>query len=311
MNCPGTDEENGIAPCPGDCGPDGYLDFSHADRWIVSELQRVEADVNRGFSEYRFDLIAASLYQFVWDEYCDWYLELAKVQLHQGTPAQQRATRRTLLRVLETILRLAHPLIPFITEELWQTVAPKSGKDLAKCPKQSIALQNYPKAQPEKIDEASEAWVKKLKLLIDACRNLRGEMQISPATKVPLIIQGNSEELTAYSPYLLSLAKLSKVIVDNNGSMIDEKAASAPVVLVGETRLLLEVEVDIAAERIRLGKEISRLESEIMKATAKLGNPSFVDRAPPEVVAQENKRLNEFNTLLDKLRTQLERLQSK
>ncbi|MEI7426642.1 MAG: valine--tRNA ligase [Betaproteobacteria bacterium] len=311
MNCPGTDEENGIAPCPGECGPDGYLDFSHADRWIVSELQRVEADVNRGFSEYRFDLIAASLYQFVWDEYCDWYLELAKVQLQQGTPAQQRATRRTLLRVLETILRLAHPLIPFITEELWQTVAPKSGKDLAKCPKQSIALQNYPKAQPEKIDEASEAWVKKLKLLIDACRNLRGEMQISPATKVPLIIQGNSEELTAYSPYLLSLAKLSKVIVDNNGSMIDEKAASAPVVLVGETRLLLEVEVDIAAERIRLGKEISRLESEIMKATAKLGNPSFVDRAPPEVVAQENKRLNEFNTLLDKLRTQLERLQSK
>jgi valyl-tRNA synthetase len=311
MNCPGTDEENGIAPCPGECGPDGYLDFSHADRWIVSELQRVEADVNRGFSEYRFDLIAASLYQFVWDEYCDWYLELAKVQLQQGTPAQQRATRRTLLRVLETILRLAHPLIPFITEELWQTVAPKSGKDLAKCPKQSIALQNYPKAQPEKIDEASEAWVKKLKLLIDACRNLRGEMQISPATKVPLIIQGNSEELTAYSPYLLSLAKLSKVIVDNNGSMIDEKAASAPIVLVGETRLLLEVEVDIAAERIRLGKEISRLESEIMKATAKLGNPSFVDRAPPEVVAQENKRLNEFNTLLDKLRTQLERLQSK
>ena len=311
MNCPGTDEENGIAPCPGECGPDGYLDFSHADRWIVSELQRVEADVNRGFSEYRFDLIAASLYQFVWDEYCDWYLELAKVQLQQGTPAQQRATRRTLLRVLETILRLAHPLIPFITEELWQTVAPKSGKDLAKCPKQSIALQNYPKAQPEKIDEASEAWVKKLKLLIDACRNLRGEMQISPATKVPLIIQGNSEELTAYSPYLLSLAKLSKVIVDNNGSMIDEKAASAPIVLVGETRLLLEVEVDIAAERIRLGKEISRLESEIMKATAKLGNPSFVDRAPPEVVAQENKRLTEFNTLLDKLRTQLERLQSK
>ena len=311
MNCPGTDEENGIAPCPGECGPDGYLDFSQADRWIVSELQRVEADVNRGFSEYRFDLIAASLYQFVWDEYCDWYLELAKVQLQQGTPAQQRATRRTLLRVLETILRLAHPIIPFITEELWQTVAPKSGKDLAKCPKQSIALQNYPKAQPEKIDEASEAWVKKLKLLIDACRNLRGEMQISPATKVPLIIQGNFEELTAYSPYLLSLAKLSKVIVDNNGSMIDEKAASAPVVLVGDTRLLLEVEVDIAAERIRLGKEISRLESEIMKATAKLGNPSFVDRAPPEVVAQENKRLNEFNTLLDKLRTQLERLQSK
>ena len=310
MNCPGGPEDNGIAPCIGDCGPDGYLHFSPADRWIVSELQRVEADINRGFEEYRFDLIAASLYQFVWDEYCDWYLELAKVQLQHGSEANQRGTRRTLLRVLETILRLAHPLIPFITEELWQTVAPKSGKDLANCPQQSIALQPYPKAQLEKIDETSEQWVKELKQLVDACRNLRGEMQISPATKVPLIVQGNEDLLKVYTPYLLSLAKLSNVVIDSTGAMIDEKASNAPVVIINNHRLLLEVEVDIAAEKIRLGKEISRLESEITKANAKLGNQSFVDRAPPEVVAQEKQRLSDFNTLLEKLRLQLERLQS-
>jgi len=310
MNCPGSPEDNGIAQCIGNCGPDGYLHFSPADRWIVSELQRVEADINRGFEEYRFDLIAASLYQFVWDEYCDWYLELAKVQLQHGSAANQRGTRRTLLRVLETILRLAHPLIPFITEELWQTVAPKSGKDLANCPQQSIALQPYPMAQLEKIDESSEKWVKELKQLIDACRNLRGEMQISPATKVPLIIQGNEELLKAYTPYLLSLAKLSNVVIDSTGSLIDEKATHAPVVIINNHRLLLEVEVDIAAEKIRLGKEISRLESEIAKANAKLSNQSFVDRAPPEVVAQEQQRLNDFNTLIEKLRLQLDRLQS-
>ncbi|BDW11901.1 valine--tRNA ligase [Polynucleobacter sp. SHI8] len=310
MNCPDGLEENGFAPCIGDCGPDGYLHFSPADRWIVSELQRVEADIQRGFEEYRFDLIAASLYQFVWDEYCDWYLELAKVQLQHGSAANQRGTRRTLLRVLETILRLAHPLIPFITEELWQTVAPKSGKDLALCPQQSIALQPYPKAQLEKIDETSEQWVKELKQLVDACRNLRGEMQISPATKVPLIVQGNEEQLKAYTPYLLSLAKLSNVVFDSTGALIDEKASHAPVVIINNHRLLLEVEVDIAAEKIRLGKEISRLESEIGKANAKLSNQSFVDRAPPEVVAQEQQRLHDFNILIEKLRLQLERLQS-
>jgi valyl-tRNA synthetase len=308
MNCAGDDFENGIAQCPGDCGPEGYLHFSAADRWIVSELQRVEAEINRGFEEYRFDLIATSLYQFVWDEYCDWYLELAKVQLQQGTPSNKRGTRRTLLRVLETILRLAHPLIPFITEELWQTVAPISGKDLQDCPKQTIALQPYPKSQPEKIDTTSEAWVKELKLLVDACRNLRGEMQISPALKVPLIVQGNSERLEEYSPYLMALAKLSKVVIDATGHLIEEKASTAPVVMVNESRLLLEVEVDIEAEKIRLSKEISRLESEITKAQSKLGNQSFVDRAPPEVVAQETKRLAEFTVLLDKLKQQFERI---
>jgi valyl-tRNA synthetase len=190
MNCPGPLEDNGFAPCNEQCGPDGHLDFSAADRWIVSALQRTELEVDKGFTQYRFDNIASAIYQFTWDEYCDWYLELAKVQLQTGTPAQQRATRRTLLRVLETILRMAHPLIPFITETLWQTVGPKTGKILAEQAGQSIALQPYPVAQPSKFDEQSEVWVNQVKAIVDACRNLRGEMQISPAQKVPLWIYG-------------------------------------------------------------------------------------------------------------------------
>jgi valyl-tRNA synthetase len=308
MNCPGDDFENGIEECTKDCGPEGYLYFSPADRWIVSQLQRIEADIERGFKEYRFDLIANGLYQFVWDEYCDWYLELAKVQLQTGSDSSKRGTRRTLLRVLETILRLAHPLIPFITEELWQTVAPKSGKNLATCLKQTIALQAYPMSQANKIDEQSEAWVRELKLFVDACRNLRGEMQISPAQKVPLIIQGNRDRLEQFAPYLMSLAKLSGVFIDPDGKKIDEKATSAPVVMVNDYRLLLEVEVDLEAEKLRLAKEISRLEIEITKAKSKLGNSSFVDRAPVEVVAQETKRLEDYTKLAEKLKHQLDRL---
>jgi len=308
MNCSGSDEDNGLAPCDNQCGPEGYLDFSPADKWIVSQLQRTEADVAKGFENYRFDNIAGSIYQFVWDEYCDWYLELAKVQLQTGTLAQQRATRRTLLRVLETILRMAHPLIPFITETLWQTVGPKSGKELAKQTKQTIALQPYPIAQPEKIDEQSEAWVAQIKAIVDACRNLRGEMQVPPGQKVPLWIFGPQEFLKKATPYLMALAKLTEVKIYSDESTLEKDAPDAPIALVGDIKLLLKIEVDIAAERIRLGKEIERLAIEIHKAKGKLTNESFVARAPAEVVAQEKQRLVGFEQNHEKLVAQLERL---
>jgi valyl-tRNA synthetase len=310
MNCPGTPEENGIAECVGECGPDGYLNFSPADRWIASMLQRVEADIDKGFKDYRFDNISTSIYQFVWDEYCDWYLELAKVQLQNGTPAQQRATRRTLLRVLETILRLAHPIIPFITEELWQIVAPISGKPIESQEKQSIALQAYPVAQTQKIDEKSEAWVTEIKALVDACRNLRGEMQISPALRVPLYISGDSEYLKVAAPYIQALAKLSEVKIYETEAQLEADGAGAPVAIVGNTKILLKVEIDAGAEKLRLGKEIDRINGEIAKANAKLNNESFVARAPESVVVQEKQRLVEFESLVEKLKSQLNRLPS-
>jgi valyl-tRNA synthetase len=294
MNTEGQD--NGLEDCK--TKPEGYLDFSQADRWIVSILQRTEADVERAFADYRFDLAAKSIYEFVWDEYCDWYLELAKVQIQNGTDAEKRATRRTLLRVLETILRLAHPIMPFITEEIWQTIGPMSGRSGP-----SIMLEAYPKSQPNKIDEAAEAWVALLKQAVDACRSLRGEMSISPAARVPLIAAGDAEKLTKYAPYLKSLAKLEDVAV-----VADLPEADAPVMLVDDFKLMLKVEIDVAAEKERLGKEIARLENEINKANAKLGNESFVARAPAAVVEQEKGRVAEFGASLEKLQAQLSKL---
>ncbi|MBJ7380246.1 MAG: valine--tRNA ligase [Polynucleobacter sp.] len=314
MNCPGGQDDNGFAPCDHQCGPEGYLDFSQADRWIVSLLQKTESDVAKGFADYRFDNIASAIYQFVWDEYCDWYLELAKVQLQTGTPAQQRATRRTLLRVLETILRLAHPIIPFITEELWQVVAPKSGKDISREPKQSISLQAYPLAQASKIDLQSEAWVGQMKAIIDSCRNLRGEMQISPAQKVPLWISGDKPFLEAAAPYISALAKLSEVKLFPNEAefnvLAEKEASGAPIALVGAMKLLIKIEVDPQAERVRLSKELTRLANEMNKCKAKLDNQGFVARAPAEVIEQEKKRLIDFELLHAKLEAQMSKLKT-
>ncbi|MFJ2993807.1 valine--tRNA ligase [Pandoraea sp. NPDC087047] len=308
MNCEGHD--CGLAPCVGDCGPEGQLDFSRADRWIVSLLQRVEADVAKGFADYRFDNIASTIYKFVWDEYCDWYVELAKWQIQNGTPAQQRATRRTLLRVLETVLRLAHPIIPFITEALWQKVAPLAGRYPADkaVGEASIMVQPYPVADTSKIDEGDEAWMQQLKAAVDACRNLRGEMNLSPAQRVPLLVAGDVAFLTSIAPYLQTLAKLSEVQVLADEATLDAQAAGAPLAVVGANKLALKVEIDVAAERERLGKEVKRLEGEIAKCHGKLSNESFVARAPANVVELEKQRLVDFEAVLGKLQAQLARL---
>ena len=301
---PGTDA-TGAATAAGPMH--GYLEFSQADRWIASLLQRVEADVAKGFAEYRLDNVANTVYDFVWNEFCDWYLEIAKVQINTGTEAQQRATRRTLIRTLETLLRLAHPLIPFITEELWQKVAPVAGRSGP-----SVAIAAYPVSQPERIDPVAEAHVARLKLLVDACRNLRGEMKVPPSTRLPLYVlaanDADSAFWTSSAPVLQALAKLVKVKLFADEASWQAAAQAAPVAVVGDARMCLFMEVDVAAEKLRLGKEIARLEGEIAKATAKLSNEAFVAKAPPEVIAQSHQRVAEFGDTLSKVREQLQRL---
>ena len=294
MNCEGHD-----------CGVQGdsAVERSAADRWIVSRLQKTEAAVAKGFADYRLDTVANTLYDFVWNEYCDWYLEIAKVQIQTGSAAEQRATRRTLIRVLEAILRLAHPVIPFVTEALWQVVAPIAGKSGP-----SIAIQAYPQAQAANIDDDAEADVAHLKSLVDACRNLRGEMGVSPAQRLPLFALGDADFIRAQAPVLQALAKLSEVKVFDTEADWAAAAQAAPVAVAGGTRLALFMEIDVAAEKARLGKEAARLEGEIAKAQTKLNNPAFAAKAPPAVLAQENRRVADFGASLEKIRNQLQRL---
>ncbi|HYN61475.1 MAG TPA: valine--tRNA ligase [Rubrivivax sp.] len=310
MQVQGLDEhERGMGQCTSDCGPAGYMHFSSADRWIVSELQRVEAAVERGFADYRLDNVANAIYSFVWDEYCDWYLEIAKVQLAQGNPAAQRATRRTLLRVLETVLRLLHPVAPFITAELWEQVAPLAGRKAAGSAS-GVLSAPYPRPELLRIDADADAWMAKLKAVVGACRQLRSEMNLSPAERVPLLAHGDGEFLASAAALLKALAKLSEVRPMADGAAFDAATRATPVAVQGEARLALVVPIDIVAEQARLAKEMARIEGEIGKAVLKLDNPSFVARAPAAVVGQEKQRLEDFRRTLDRLRDQASRLRS-
>jgi valyl-tRNA synthetase len=285
--------------------PSGEVALSFVDRWIIGELQRTEAQVAQGFADYRLDNVANAIYRFVWDEYCDWYLELAKVQLREAGAAQQRATRRTLVRVLEAALRLAHPIIPFVTEELWQRVAVPAGKR-AEGEETSVMIQPYPQADPAKIDAAADRRMAALERLVDACRNLRGEMKLGPDKRVPLAIEGPREDVEAFAPYLKFLGRLSEVIpVDSVAAQQARSGGTAPVAVVDAFRVMLVIVVDRAAERERLVKEQARLRGEIAKAESKLGNAGFVARAPAAVVAQERERLGGFQATLARVDEQI------
>jgi valyl-tRNA synthetase len=289
MNCEGHDvgqDEN------------QNLEYSLPDRWIISRLQQAEHEVRNGFDIYRFDLAAKAIYEFIWDEYCDWYVELAKVQLQSGSKARQRATRRTLIRILETALRLAHPIIPFITEELWQTVGPLAGKK-----GDSIMVQPFPSSDQGKIHSGSLAYMDELKSLTNAVRALRSEMKISPGEKLPLIVLGDETRLASLMPYVAGLARLSDTIFNP-----PNVPAGLPVQVVGETRLILKIEIDLTAEKARLAKELDKLQGEVAKAQAKLANSAFVDKAPPQVVEQERLRLSEYSSKARKLSEQLANL---
>ncbi|GMV45539.1 MAG: valine--tRNA ligase [Pseudomonadota bacterium] len=282
------------------------LQRSPVDRWIVGELQRVEAVVARGFGEYRLDNVANAVYAFVWDEYCDWYLEIAKVQLAQGDAAAQRATRRTLIRTLETVLRLLHPVAPFITAELWEAVAPVAGVPGSEA---GIVGARYPEAQPAKIDAAADAWVARLKALVGESRRLRSEMGLAPGARVPLATHGDAAFVAEAAPLLQALARHSEVRTLADEAAFAALTAAAPVALCGEIRLALEVRIDVGAETARLTREMTRLAGEMAKAEAKLGDARFVERAPAEVVGQERARLAEFRQALDRLRDQRARLE--
>jgi len=294
MNCP--DDDNGFEQCT-----DGFMNFSQADRWITSIFQNTLKNIESNFENYRFDLAAQEMYQFIWDEYCDWYLEVAKVQLNKAnSEATIRGTKRTLLGLLENILKMVHPMMPFISEEIWQIISQKTGTH-----SETIMLQSYPLSREKKIDKDAEVWMQTLKNMVEECRKLRGEMNISPAEKVPLLIIGYKEAIQSYQDYLVQLAKLESITVVDSFEKID-----APVSIVGEYKLMLKVEIDVAAEKQRLQKEIDKLTIELKKADGKLANQSFIEKAPERVIIQEKERQKKFSEDLQKFKEQLSRLDS-
>ena len=281
------------------------MQFSFVDKWIISEFERTVKEVTTAYEDYRLDNAANAIYSFVWNQYCDWYVELSKVQL-RGSEAEQRATRHTLVTVLEAVLRLAHPIIPFITEELWQKVSVTAG--VRKADEDAfLMLQTYPIFDATKVDADAVARMTTIQAQIDSIRNLRSEMKLPPSQKMPLLISGPEAECAAAAAYLQQLARLESVTHVEDLQQAAQGSV-APVAIVGDFKLMLKVEIDVKAERERLSKEAARLAGEVKKCQSKLGNERFVSKAPASVVDTEKKRLAEFTALLAKVEEQLSKL---
>ena len=286
-----------------DCGygatatePRGY---SFPDMWIIGRLNQTIEQVTQAYETYRFDLAAETLYSFVWNDYCDWYLELAKVQLQTGCASRQRATRHTLLRVLEAALRLLHPIIPFITEELWQTVAPMCDAKTA----DSIMLARFPEADREQIVQTTFEQMTVLQDLIGAVRNLRGEMGIQPNVKAPLFVE-STDDLADYLKYLPMMTRLTEA---QQVAALPE-SEDAPVAVCNGARLMLKVEIDKAAETARLSKEAEKLQKALDKLNAKLSKPGYTEKAPAHLVEKDKADLAELEDKMAKVQTQLAKL---
>ncbi|HGG9804926.1 TPA: valine--tRNA ligase [Neisseria meningitidis] len=286
-----------------DCGygataaePRGY---SFPDMWIIGRLNQTIEQVTQAYETYRFDLSAETLYSFVWNDYCDWYLELAKVQLQTGCASRQRATRHTLLRVLEAALRLLHPIIPFITEELWQTVAPMCDAKTA----DSIMLARFPEADSGEIVQTAFEQMTVLQDLIGAVRNLRGEMGIQPNVKAPLFVE-STDDLADYLKYLPMMTRLTEA---QQVAALPE-SEDAPVAVCNGARLMLKVEIDKAAETARLSKEAEKLQKALDKLNAKLSKPGYTEKAPAHLVEKDKADLAELEDKMAKVQTQLAKL---
>ena len=285
------------------------FELSLADRWIRSSLQRLEMDVAKHFEEYRFDLASQALYDFIWNEYCSWYLELSKPVLWDEAASEEakRGTRQTLVRVLEVLLRLCHPLMPFITEEIWQAIKGLAGKS-----GDTIMLQEFPVADESRIDDAAEADITWLKGVITGVRNIRGEMGISPAKELSVLFNNGSADdqarLEANRSFLMKLASLSEITWLNPG----DEAPLAATQLVGDMEVLVPMAglIDKDAELARLKKEMDKLAKDASRIEGKLGNDKFVANAPEEVVAKERAKLDEIQSAHGKLAEQFAKIEA-
>jgi valyl-tRNA synthetase len=286
---------------------EGTCKYTQVDKWIVSRLHQVTAVTSEAIDNYRFDLAAQAIYEFTWNEYCDWYLELSKISLQSDDEALQRGTRKTLLTVLEAILRLAHPIMPFITEEIWQRVAPLAGIN-----GDTIMLQPYPVADPSQIDNNAISDTNWVMNFILGVRRIRGEMNIAPGKPLPILLQNGSEadqqNLANNRVYLQKLGRLESI----TWLSPDEATPESAIVLVGEMNILIPMAglIDKEAELARLEKEIQKIHNDLPRVEGKLNNPAFVDKAPPDVIEKEKAKLADFRSMLNNLEQQQRKIQA-